>query len=128
MCIHENGVVTEDVNKALVCLIPKIKIPQTMGDLCPICLRNVLVHILSKVLFNRLKGCLGPIISENQSAFIEGRLLTDNTLIAFEINHYMKRHTQGNVGIAGLKIDVSKTYDRLEGEFIRSMMENFGFD
>lgn len=40
----------------------------------------------------------------------------------------MKRHTQGSVGVAGLKIDVSKAYDRLEWDFIRNMMEKFGFN
>lgn len=39
----------------------------------------------------------------------------------------MKRHTQGKYGIDGLKIDISKAYDRLEWGFIRSMMEKFGF-
>lgn len=76
---------------------------------------------------NRLKKCSGSIISDRQSAFIEGRFLTDNVLIAFEINHYMKRRTQGNNGVVGLKIDVSKVYDRLEWGFVRNMMEKFGF-
>lgn len=54
-------------------------------------------------------------------------MLTDNALIAFEIKHYMKRKTQGKNGIAGLKIDVSKAYDRLEWDFIHNMMQQFGF-
>lgn len=98
-----------------------------MTELRPISLCNVLFRILSKVLANRLKGCLPNLISANQSAFIEGRLLTDNALIAFETNHYIKRKTQGKNGVAGLKIDVSKAYDRLEWNFIEGMMERFGF-
>lgn len=66
-------------------------------------------------------------ISPNQSAFIEGRLLTDNALIAFEVNHYIKRRTQGKTGVAGLKIDVCKAYDRLEWNFIEGMLHKFGF-
>lgn len=122
------GTIPKGVNNALVCLIPKIKNPQVMGDLRPISLCNVLARILSKVLSNRLKKCLGSIISDKQSAFIEGRLLMDNALIAFEINHHMKRKTQGNIGVAGLKIDISKAYDRLEWAFIRNMMQHFGFN
>ncbi|XP_074374021.1 uncharacterized protein LOC141714399 [Apium graveolens] len=121
------GRLPEGINDAMVCLIPKIKKPQIMGDLRPISLCNVLVRILSKVLSNRLKKCLGSIISDKQSAFIEGRLLTDNALIAFEVNHFMKRKTQDKNGIAGLKIDISKAYDRLEWGFIRNMMRKFGF-
>ena len=76
---------------------------------------------------NRLKPCLKSIISENQSAFIEGRMLTNNALIAFEINHYIRRKTQGKCGVAGLKIDISKAYDRLEWNFVECMLTKFGF-
>ncbi|XP_074351494.1 uncharacterized protein LOC141690607 [Apium graveolens] len=67
------------------------------------------------------------IVSDRHSAFIEGRLLTDNAMLAFEINHYLKRKTQGKNGLAELKIDISKTYDRLEWDFILNMMKKFGF-
>lgn len=123
----EKGELPEGINHSLICLIPKIKAPQTMSDLRPISLCNVLVRILSKVMSNRLKRCLGSIISDKQSAFIEGRLLTDNAMLAFEINHYMKRKTQGQNGWAALKIDISKAYDRLEWDFIYNMMVKFGF-
>lgn len=87
----------------------------------------MLVRILSKFMSNRLKRCLGSIISDRQSAFIEGRLLTDNAILAFEINHCMKRKTQGHNGWTALKIDNSKAYDRLEWGFIYNMMVKFGF-
>lgn len=77
-----------------------------MTELRLISLCNILIRILSKFMANRLKPCLGGIISDKQSAFIEGRLLTDNALIAFEVNHYMKWQTQGRNGITGLKIDI----------------------
>lgn len=110
----QTGELLAGVNAALVFLILKVKEPKAMGDLRPISLCNVLVRILSKVFANRLKKCLGSIISDMQSAFLEGRLLTDNALIAFKLNHFMRRKTQGLKGVAGLKIDISKTYDRLE--------------
>lgn len=84
-------VLPDGINHALVCLIPKVKLPQMMTDLRPILLCNVLVRILSKVMTNRLKLSLKSIISDKQSAFIEGRSLTDNALIAYEVNHYMRR-------------------------------------
>lgn len=104
----------ETINTTLVCLIPKVKNPKKVADLRPISLCNVLMRILSKVMANRVKPTLQTIISEQQSAFIENRLLTDNALVAFEVNHYIHRKTQGAVGVTGLKVDVSKAYDRLE--------------
>lgn len=76
---------------------------------------------------NRGKPCLHSVIFDKQSVLIEGRLLTDNVLITFEINNYIKRKTQGHCGVAGLKVDVSKAYDRLEWDYIKMMWCKFGF-
>lgn len=86
------------------------------------------MHILSKVMTNRLKMCLNSIVSDKQSAFIEGRMLIDNALIAYEVNHYIHRKTQGKYGIAGLKINIFKAYDRLEWSFMENMLMRFGFN
>lgn len=128
-CIRffETGELPDDVNRTLVCLIPKVKHPKKVVDLRPISLCNVLMRILSKVMANRIKPTLNALVSEKQSAFIEGRLLTDNALIAYEINHYIQRKTQGKMGVAGLKVDISKAYDRLEWDFIEVMLERFKF-
>lgn len=39
----------------------------------------------------------------------------------------MKRRTQKN-GIVGLKIDISKAYDRLEWDFLVNILSKFGFN
>lgn len=109
----DTGELPGNLNTTLVCLIPKVKQPQRVTDLRPISLCNVLMRILSKVMENRVKPTLQIIILEQQIVFIENRLLTDNALVAFEVNHYIHRKTQGAIGVAGLKVDVSKAYDRL---------------
>ncbi|KAL8126011.1 hypothetical protein AgCh_013344 [Apium graveolens] len=122
------GELPQAANKTVVCLIPKIKNPQKVTDLRPISLCNVLIRIVSKVLANRLKECLPVLISDSQSAFIENRLLIDNALLAFELNHYIRRKRQGKNEVVGFKIDVSKAYDRLEWHFLEAMMQKFGFN
>ena len=89
----ETGMMPTNVNDTLVVLIPKCESPSSMRDLRPISLCNVLFKIMSKVLANRSRLLLPSIISEFQSAFIPGRVITDNVLAAFEIVHYMKRKT-----------------------------------
>lgn len=117
----ETGELPDNLNTTLVFLIPKVKNPKKVADLRPISLCNVLMRILSNVMANRVKPTLQYIIWDQQSAFIENRLLTDNALVAFEVNHYLQRKTQRAVEIAGLKVDVSKAYDRLEWSFIEFM-------
>uniref|UniRef100_A0A803Q7A9 Reverse transcriptase n=1 Tax=Cannabis sativa TaxID=3483 RepID=A0A803Q7A9_CANSA len=76
----------EDGNsEANVVLIPKKKNPELMSDPPPIALCNVMYKIITKVMFNRMKLIINTVISENQSVFIPGRLISDNVLVSFEI-------------------------------------------
>ncbi|PNX76010.1 ribonuclease H, partial [Trifolium pratense] len=59
-----------------------------------------------------LKCCLDKCVSQEQSAFVEGRSILDNALISIEVIHALKRKTQGRRGELALKIDISKAYDK----------------
>ncbi|KAF5451861.1 hypothetical protein F2P56_026923 [Juglans regia] len=115
------------MNHTHVVLIPKIKEPINVGDFRPISLCNVLYKIISKILANRLKGVLNQVISLSQSAFIPGRLITDNIIAAYEILHSMKLKKKGKKGSMALKLDISKAYDRVEWGFLRVVMVKMGF-
>jgi hypothetical protein len=81
------GEMSEEVNKTLLVLIPKVSNPQDLSHLRPISLCNVLYIFSSKAMALQLRGCLKDIISEEQSAFVPGCLITDNVLISYECIH-----------------------------------------
>lgn len=105
------------LNETHIVLIRKIPNPEAPKDYRPISLCNVVVRIITKVLANRLKWIIPNIITPNQSAFVLGRLITDNAMTAFELFHSMKRKSKGKIGILALKLDMSKAYDRSSGRF-----------
>jgi len=100
-----------DVNKTRIVLVPKVKEPCSVTQYRPISLCNVLYKILAKTMANCLKDFLPAIISEQQTAFVPNRLITDNALVALEVFHYMKKKTRGRRGVCAIKLDMSKAYD-----------------
>lgn len=103
------GILHSELNVTNVVLIPKKKNPSVIKDLRPVSLCNVVVKIIIKVLANRLKR-----ISDNQSAFMNGRLISDNVMVSYEIMHFFKRKRRGNDTHMAIKLDMSKAYDRIE--------------
>jgi hypothetical protein len=127
LSVLNSGKLLRKVNLTHIALIPKKKSPEMMSDYRPISLCNVLYKIISKVLANRLKTVLSVIISDSQSAFVPGRLITDNVSVAFEILHKMKAKRKGKQGEMAVKLDMSKAYDRVEWQFVEAIMKKLGF-
>ncbi|MCI25218.1 RNA-directed DNA polymerase (Reverse transcriptase), partial [Trifolium medium] len=115
------------LNMTNIALIPKGEDQKTMKDWRPIALCNVIYKLVSKVLANRLKGVLDKCISDNQSAFVPGRSILDNAMVAIELVHFMKSKTCGKVGDVALKLDISKAYDRIDWEYLKEVMIKMGF-
>jgi len=113
-------------NTTHICLIPKGRNPCAPSDYRPISLCNVTLKIITKTIANRLKPILSTIISQNQSTLLPGRLISDNSLIAFDIFHYFNQTTSSK-GHIGIKTDMAKAYERIEWHFLKATLSSMGF-
>lgn len=95
-----------------------------MRDFRPIACCNVLYKVVSKILANRLKLLLPSIITENQTAFVKGRLLMENVLLASEL---VKDYHKDSVSPrCVMKIDISKAFDSVQWSFVLQSLEALG--
>lgn len=124
----EEGSMDQSHNYTNLCLIPKITTPTSMMEFRPISLCNVSYKIISKILVSRLKQHLSGIITENQAAFIPGRMITDIIIISHEVFHALKAKKRQSKYYMTLKTYITKAYDRLELSFLEETMGQIGFN
>lgn len=95
-----------------------------MKDYKPISCCNLLYKVISKILTNRLKAILPSAMEPNQNAFIKGRLLLQNFLLATElVNGY---HLPNLVDRSTIKLDISKAFNTVKWGFITSVLQAMG--
>uniref|UniRef100_A0A1J3EJP2 LINE-1 retrotransposable element ORF2 protein n=1 Tax=Noccaea caerulescens TaxID=107243 RepID=A0A1J3EJP2_NOCCA len=120
-----NGRLLKDLNNTAICLIPKSSEACKLKDYRPISCCNIVYKVISKIIANRLKPILQECISLNQAAFLKGRSLGENVLLASElIRNYQKPSSPKS---CMLKVDIRKAFDTICWEFVIKILEAQGF-
>lgn len=122
-----SGFVLPILNRTHLVLLSKVPCPEDVGQFRPISLCNFAYKIISKVLANRLKPLLPSLVSSFQNAFVQGRQIQDNVLVAHEAYYRLKCLTKGKNWKMSLKVDMHKAYDRVEHDFLHAALLKFGF-
>ncbi|KAK8934810.1 hypothetical protein KSP39_PZI014724 [Platanthera zijinensis] len=110
----------------LVVLIPKCSSPSSLDHFRPISLCSTIYKVTANILANRMKPLLKRLISEDLAAFVPGRLIADNCMLAQELVHRLHT-TESNTGYMAIKIDLEKAFDRMQWSFVKRALLAFNF-
>ncbi|GJS63490.1 hypothetical protein Tco_0678054 [Tanacetum coccineum] len=120
-----NGRLLKEINHTFIALIPKVSTPLKINDYRPISCCNVIYKCISKILTNRIIDGIKEVVSDNQSAFVPGRRISDNILITQELMH--NYHRNRGPPRCAFKIDIQKAYDTVDWRFLGCVLKYFGF-
>jgi hypothetical protein len=113
------------LNSTFLCLIPKKQDVSSFEDFHPISCCNVIYKLISKIIARRLKPMLSEVIGEEQFGFLQNRQIHDAVAIAQEVLHSVKKR---NLKETILKLDLSKSYDRVNWTFLRLVLIQLGMN
>lgn len=126
--IFHSSFLFRSLNHTYITLIPKVPFLEEVSQFRPISLCNVIYKVISKIMVNRLKPLMDCLITPFQNAFIQGRNISDNILIAHEIFDYLGKKKGRKNCFGALKIDMSKAYDRIDWNFLKAVLGAMNFN
>ncbi|KAL0294225.1 UNVERIFIED_CONTAM: Retrovirus-related Pol polyprotein from type-2 retrotransposable element R2DM [Sesamum calycinum] len=104
---------------------PKVRTPHSVADFRPISCCNVIYKVITKIFCGRIREILDLLISPSQNAFVLGRLISDNVLLAQEL--FSGYNQCRLLPRCALKVDLRKAYDTVEWDFLFAILRMFGF-
>jgi hypothetical protein len=113
------------LNSTFISLIPKVDDPSSLNVFRPIFLCNSIYKVISKVISRIIKATLSEKISPKQFGFLEGRKIHEVVGVAQEVMHSLRfSKRRGEI----LKIDLSKSFDKVNWLYLRIFLTNLGFE
>ncbi|WP_419593383.1 reverse transcriptase domain-containing protein, partial [Thiolapillus sp.] len=111
--------------EGIITLLPKGDKPrQFLENWRPITLLNVSYKIASGCIANRIKRILPDIIHSDQTGFVSGRCISENTRLLYDVIHYTEKR---NVSGLLLLIDFEKAFDSVSWSFIKKTLNFLKF-
>lgn len=120
-----SGKLLREVNNTILVMVPKVLNATSVEDYRPIACCNTIYKCITKLLANRVALALKNTIGPFQTAFIKGRRIRDNILLAQEL--FSSFHLQPYLPKCAIKVDFRKAYDTVDWGFLEKVMLAFGF-
>ncbi|XP_026447563.1 uncharacterized protein LOC113348073 [Papaver somniferum] len=119
------GFIPQGFNAIFLLLLPKVKNAKKAGQFRPIGLMNFSFKVITKIISSRFGSLIQKIVSPQQGAFIKGRNIQEQIVLASELVNELEIKSRG--GNLGIKLDISQAYDSLSWEFLFHVNEEVWF-
>jgi exonuclease III len=122
---YEKGELSSTQKQGVIICLPKQSKPkQFLKNWRPITLLNTVYKIGSGCIANRIKQMLPKVINEDQTGFIPGRNITENTRLLYDVMNYTQvKNIPGMI----LLIDFEKAFDTVSWDYLFRVMKLFNF-
>jgi hypothetical protein len=120
------GVFPPSWKKTRMTLLFKKGDPELLANWRPLSLINTDAKLFTKLLANRLSNTLPKMLTQYQTGFVKGRLISDNGWTFCSAMEHMKEHNE-ETPVIGVMIDQEKAYDRVHPTYLAEVMRKLGF-
>ena len=119
------GCLINTFREGIVTLIPKTGKPaDSVKGWRPISLLNTDFKIISAAITNRLKSVMSELISPNQSAYIKGRCIAENSRLVYDVIDFLNRNEKCGFILAA---DIEAAFESVSWTFLREALDHYNF-
>ncbi|XP_028063083.1 uncharacterized protein LOC114266401 [Camellia sinensis] len=115
----------QEINNTMIALVPKVPNPSKLGDYRPISCCNTIYKCIAKIIANSLKMIIPDLVDPVQSAFVQGRRISDNIFLSQELMRGY--HRNSSTPRCTMKVDIIKAYDNVRWDFMIDVLRAMGF-
>ena len=121
----KTGVLPLTLREGILTLIPKPNRPRSeIKSYRPITLLNVSYKIIATAIAKRIRKVLPTIIDNDQTGFMKGRFIGDNTRLTYDLLHELKQENRRALFVS---LDIQDAFNAVDWDFTRKVLRRRNF-
>ena len=119
------NILPRTLSEGILTLVPKANRPRSeIKSYRPITLLNVSYKIIAAAIAKRFKKVLPTIIDKDQTGFMSGRFIGDNTRLTYDLIQELKKEDRSALF---LSLDIEDAFNAVDWEFAKMVMRKRNF-